>query len=317
MLERVAVGVDFSGPSIETAQWVARRLAPEAELLLVHVLDVPRPPRFLEGRYPSRERLMELVREGAESHLSPLVEALSDGREASVAEEVREGSTHIEIYAAAEAFGADLIVVGMHGHRPGVWGTLGSTAERLLRCSSIPVLLARAHPRGKPRRILLPLDDSEPALRALQIGVGLGHQLGAEMTIFHAVPPSLIGHVELVSSEEATHRIEREAEESAREWFERNVETAGFEGEIRVDVSLGEPRFEILAAIRRHMSDLVILGSHGTGRVARALGGSVTTSILHSAPCPVLVVPDAKVSAEVDAPGRDRMFEAWPVEAFR
>lgn len=317
MLDRVVVGVDFSGPSIAAAQWVARGLAQQAELRLVHVLDVPRPPRFLEGRYPSRERLIELVREGAEAHLSPLVEALADGREAPVSEEVREGSAHAEVYAAAEAFGADLIVVGEHGRRPGVWGTLGSTAERLLRCSSIPVLLARAHRRGAPRRILLPLDDSDPALRALQLGVALGHRLGAEVTIFHAVPQSLIGHVELVSNEEATQRIEREAKEAAREWFERNVEAAGFEGKIRVDVSLGEPRFEILAAVRRHLADLVILGSHGTGRMERAIGGSVTASILRNAPCPVLVVPDTKVSAGVESPGADRVFEAWPVEAFR
>ncbi len=315
MLERVVVGVDFSAPSVAAARWVARDLAPTADLRLVHVLDVPRPPRFLEGRYPSRARLMERVREGAETHLTPLVEKLADGRAAPVTSEIREGAAHAEIYAAAEAFGADLIVVGEHGPRPGVWGPLGSSAERLLRCSSIPVLLARAHRPGPPRRILLPLDDSEPALRALQMGAALGHRLGAEVTIFHAIPATLIGHVELVSNEDATHRIEREAEAAAREWFERNVEAAGFAGEIRVDVSLGEPRLEVLAAIRRHGSDLVVLGSHGTGRIARALGGSVTTSVLRNAPCPVLVAPDAK-PVDAKAPGADRFLAAWPVDAF-
>lgn len=317
MFDRVVIGVDFSGPSIAAAQWVARGLAPDAELRLVHVLDVPRPPRFLEGRYPSRERLVELVREGAEAHLAPLVEALTDGRAAPVSEEIREGAAHEEMYAAAREFGADLIVVGEHGHRPGPWGALGSTAERLLRCSRIPVLLARAFHAGPPRRILLPLDDSGPALRALELGAELGVRFGAEVTIFHAVPQSLIGQVEIVSSEDATHRIEREAEESAREWFERNVAEGGFEGRIRVDVALGDPRTEILEAIRRHAADLVVVGSHGTGRVARALGGSVVTSILRAAECPVLVAPDPKTAEDLATVGARPRFEAWPVEAFR
>ena len=36
---------------------------------------------------------------------------------------------------------------------------------------------------------------------------------------------------------------------------------------------------------------LVVVGSHGWGAARRLLSGSVSTGLVHSAPCPVLVVP--------------------------
>lgn len=297
--ERVVVGVDGSGSSIAAARWTARLLAPDAEVRVVHVLDLPRPPSFLEGRYPSRDRLLKLLREGAESHLSALVETLRDGRASPVRVEIREGTAYRELHAAALASRADLIVVGEHGSRAGLWGHLGTTAERLVRCSSIPVLLVRGHPHGKPENLLILLDDSEPALRALTVGAALGRQLEAKTTIFHAVSSTLLGHVRLVSSEDATHRIGREAAEEAREWFDGHLAEAGYEpGEIAVDIAIGEPKLEVLASIRRHRADLVVLGSHGAGAVARALGGTVVTTVLRGAPCPVLVVPDLREPPE-------------------
>jgi len=41
---------------------------------------------------------------------------------------------------------------------------------------------------------------------------------------------------------------------------------------------------------RQHQAQLIVIGAHGWGPVKRAVHGSISTGVLHEAPCPVLVV---------------------------
>ena len=51
-----------------------------------------------------------------------------------------------------------------------------------------------------------------------------------------------------------------------------------------------------------HDAQLIVVGSHGWGAARRFLSGSVSTGLVHSAPCPVLVVrPDEHPAAHVAA----------------
>lgn len=47
---------------------------------------------------------------------------------------------------------------------------------------------------------------------------------------------------------------------------------------------------EICEAAREHDVQLIVVGSHGWGAARRFFSGSVSTGLVHSAPCPVLVV---------------------------
>jgi len=47
---------------------------------------------------------------------------------------------------------------------------------------------------------------------------------------------------------------------------------------------------EICRTARERSPRLVVMGAHGWGRIGRLLHGSVSTHVLHHAPCPVLVV---------------------------
>jgi nucleotide-binding universal stress UspA family protein len=60
----------------------------------------------------------------------------------------------MEIARLAEAVGADLIIVGEQGPRRGVGALLGSTAERVLDNSRVPVLVARKVGETPPCRFL-------------------------------------------------------------------------------------------------------------------------------------------------------------------
>jgi nucleotide-binding universal stress UspA family protein len=60
---------------------------------------------------------------------------------------------------------------------------------------------------------------------------------------------------------------------------------------IEAVTAAGEPAGELLKAARRSDADLIVLGTHGSGRGTRLLFGSTLTRLLHKTRLPVLVVP--------------------------
>jgi nucleotide-binding universal stress UspA family protein len=59
---------------------------------------------------------------------------------------------------------------------------------------------------------------------------------------------------------------------------------------------------EICEVAREHDAQLIVVGSHGWGAARRFFSGSVSTGLVHAAPCPVLVVrPHAQPVVKVAA----------------
>jgi nucleotide-binding universal stress UspA family protein len=56
-------------------------------------------------------------------------------------------------------------------------------------------------------------------------------------------------------------------------------------------VAVGSPADELLKAARGSGADLIVLGTHGSGRGTRLLFGSCLTTVLRQTRVPVLVVP--------------------------
>jgi nucleotide-binding universal stress UspA family protein len=59
---------------------------------------------------------------------------------------------------------------------------------------------------------------------------------------------------------------------------------------VRAIAIRGEPRADLIRKASDLKADLVVIGSRGLGAVKRALLGSVSTHVVHHAPCPVVVV---------------------------
>jgi nucleotide-binding universal stress UspA family protein len=90
-----------------------------------------------------------------------------------------------------------------------------------------------------------------------------------------------------------------ELEKAARNHAERVLEDAvrsakeltGESGPaISGDLLFGSPESRIVEAAEQLPADLIIVGSHGYNRWERLLLGSVSDSVVHHAPCSVLVV---------------------------
>jgi len=291
-LEKVVAGIDFSDASVAAVRWTSRWFAPDAELILVHVLDVPKPPAFLRPLLPGAEHVLENAREGALQRLRALSESLPSVRKRL---EVREGKATERIAEVASEMDADLVVVGEHGQRRGLRDVLGSTAEQLVHASPVPVLLARGQGEAAPQRLLVPIDESPMGERVLEWARLLGERFGAQVMVFHVLNARLLWQMRLVSSERKWQELGEEMQRGAVDWLRERVRAAGFASDaVETHVALGEPSHEILAAAARHGADLIVLGSHGAGAFERVVIGSVTRAVMRGAFSPVLVVTPSR-----------------------
>lgn len=135
-------------------------------------------------------------------------------------------------------------------------------------------------------RVLVPMDDSEMAVRALEYA--LEAHPDAEITVLHIVgePSAMMGKAVGLALEE---NIEEAAEKHAAEIFERAREIAQSHGvEISTDVAWGSPAKVIVK--RADSFDTVVIGSHGGSLADRLFVGNVAQTVFRRSPVPVTVV---------------------------
>ena len=140
-IQTIVVPTDFSARSKEAVHY-ASALATDygARLCLVFVYE---PLMIVEGLEAyavvrSNQQMLKRVRERlgifARDEIDETIPVQS---------EVRIGKPHREIVAAAKEEGADLIVIATHGYTGLKHAFVGSTAERVVRHASCPVLVVR------------------------------------------------------------------------------------------------------------------------------------------------------------------------------
>ena len=301
-LERIVVGVDFGEASIAAATWAARSFAPGAQIVLVHSIHVPEPPAFLAGLYPQTDRVIETAQTGAQQRLRDLGTSIATGL---VWTEVRIGKPEVVLAAVAAEYGADLIVIGRRTVRPGIRDRLGSTPERVLRQSPIPLLLAAPQHEGAPRHLLAAIDGSVATESALGWTDHLVARYGATATLVHVVAP--LAHLSedtalaapLVT--DGTTAAERAATEQATRWLEAQRRTMSSAARVDVAVRVGRAATQIVAEAKGGGLDLIVLGAHGRGAIGRLVFGSVAEAVLREAPCSVLVVREGQGAAPAEA----------------
>jgi len=145
-LETILFPTDFS-PGSDIAARYARDLAAQyaAELIVIHVYyDVIEGTGWYAPQIPLHE-LSDEVEQSAKEQLRMFCEANFSGM-THVTQRVLKGVAYQEIQKAAEEQKADLIIVGTHGRTGFDRVLFGSTAERVVRGASCPVLTVRLPP---------------------------------------------------------------------------------------------------------------------------------------------------------------------------
>ena len=137
------------------------------------------------------------------------------------------------------------------------------------------------------RRILVAVDGEPISAHAADVGVELARLAGSELAFIHAIDPELVNAADTGIQPEM---FAASAKEDARRLIE------SFRGRLPQPSNaleftpVGPPLAEIVNAAKDWPADLIVIGSHGRGGLARALLGSVAEGVMRHAPCPVLVV---------------------------
>jgi len=137
------------------------------------------------------------------------------------------------------------------------------------------------------KNILIAVDDSESSAQAADVGIELAKQLKAKIAFVHVFDPSVApGPTWSVPADTLMEMSEREAKGLLTRFRQR----AASRSAVPEFLELGAPAEKIIDAAKSWSADLIVMGSHGRGKIGGLLLGSVSQGVLHHAPCPVLVV---------------------------
>ena len=144
------------------------------------------------------------------------------------------------------------------------------------------------------RHILCPIDFSEPSRHALEHAVPLAQWYGAQLTALHVRHQAMMPQPPMLFAEMETLDAEGEQVERDLNVWLNGARHAGVRTDARFE--RGDPATRILQCAESLPADLVVLGTHGFSGFQRFILGSVTESLLHRCPRPVLTVPPSSLT---------------------
>jgi nucleotide-binding universal stress UspA family protein len=129
------------------------------------------------------------------------------------------------------------------------------------------------------RRILVPIDWSEPSKCAFEIGSSLAHYHDAQLVVLYVTPlPTLIyGPPPESYSEHMREELGR-------------LKPADPKLSVRHIMLEGDPAATILQVASENECDVIVIGTHGRTGLNRVFMGSVAEEVVRKAPCLVLTV---------------------------
>lgn len=280
--DQIIVGVDGSDGSLDALRWA---VAPNGSGLPVRPVMAWEYPTVHFLPVPDGGSVLSEV-EMQESAEAAMADALArvGGSEGFLEPIVRRGLADTVLVDLAED--ASLLVVGCRGLGPVRRAFLGSTSRHVVHEAGIPVAVIpsgrRDVDRADPRRIVVGVDDSDHATRALRwalrwaraedeiiaicawsVAKGLGYDLPVYDT----------EHLRFGALRTATHAIE----------------AVGAQDRVTAESVEGDPRTVLLRAAEE--ADLLVVGARGRSGFAHLALGSTATSVIGDPQTPTVVVP--------------------------
>jgi nucleotide-binding universal stress UspA family protein len=168
----------------------------------------------------------------------------------------------------------DLVVMGNRGETEVEVFSLGSIAEKVSRHAESPVLIVKQKTRLS--KILVAIDGSEIAEKALEYAVQLAKKHKAKVTLLNVGESKLFGFKPKVAKEVGERVLSGAA-----------VKVKGLE--VNTQLEFGNPAETIIEVAEKGNYDLIVVGSRGLSSVKRFLLGSVSDDVSHHAKCSVLI----------------------------
>ena len=136
----ILVPVDFSPCSLNALRVAIGMAAPEGDLTLLHVIDQQFIDDAVAANLGSSEDIRNRLKEQAEANFTTMLEGIDAGK-VDIEKMVVVGLPFVEILKIARDLDLPMIIMGVRGRStPPEELLFGSTAEKVLRGSRVPVL---------------------------------------------------------------------------------------------------------------------------------------------------------------------------------
>jgi len=151
-------------------------------------------------------------------------------------------------------------------------------------------------------RVLVPIDGSEYSLKAIEAAAKVTDPKKGFATVLTVLEPSVMqlpqtyleritlydASIPAVVIPKSTHDVMLERARIIVTKAQEILTSSGIRSEGKV--IKGKPVKSIIDEAKAEGSDLIVIGSHGIGGMAKLLLGSVSSRVVEEAPCSVLVV---------------------------
>ncbi len=282
-------GSEFSEAVLDTGIDLARKWGARLEIVTVHEAV----PALDHDLWESASR------EWSEHYIEEVAARLQEEAGFKVPGTSLNGSPAEAIQHHVVARGVDLIVMATHGRGPMSRFWLGSTADGLVRHSTVPILLLRPDEDVasrmavfEPKKVVVPLDGSRESEAILSHAIALAGMEDTEFELLRVYPhPKNLASSYLPHTIQVNTNLFEEGRKAAEEYIKAEAaelvsQGLSAEGQVIIEES---PGTGILHFAERVGADLIAMSTHGRGGVSRLVLGSVTDKVIRGAQIPTLV----------------------------
>lgn len=289
---RILTAIDFSYASVEALNQAKAVLkGSEGALALCHVMPVMHEmttlfPQEHQGAMLHLVSKEAKIRQAVEDRMLSMLG--SDPGELFI----ERGMPYAELIGRADAWQADMIVVGSHSRSGFEHVLLGSVAERVVRHAHCSVLVAR--PTPKSGVVLAATDLSDPSLPAIRAAAEEARRRNARLVVLSVVDWSAAAWMAAagapfgIAPATASAELQQESHKLLLASLTQAIQRLDASGEARVVE--GSPASTIVECAQELQAELVVVGTRGRTGLARLALGSVAEKVIQTATCPVLAV---------------------------
>ncbi|MGB7815132.1 MAG: universal stress protein [Methylotenera sp.] len=290
-ITHVVAGIDFSaaaGRAVQRAALIAKQL--KAELHLMHVEYPFDLYTGTELSFGSQKYFGHMQQEICKDQLNTLAAKLQKDFDISVQIATRIGGAHTEIASYAASNAGCLIVAGARGEGENniLNLLLGSTAMRLLRAASCPVLIVRNKKIAPYQQAIAAVDFSSGSTEVPALACTVAPEAAIEtLHVFDLTQEARMRQVGL--HDDKLHQYHNDALIEVDKQLDKILADQS-DSRITRKVVTGYPAAEICARAAKLPADLIVIGRHGMSGIQEWLLGSVSKDVSQAAVCDVLVV---------------------------
>lgn len=274
LLEKILMPIDVNDMNDEQIG-AAAQIAKEfhSEVIVMYVLpesDLHPDVEKLVGKYTNKA-------------INKAVKALKKENVTCLEPIIRNGNPVSNILEVATDENVNLILVSSGANINNDRFKLGTTAEKLVQLSDVPVWVTKYGEELRMKRIMCPIDFSDPARRALRNAILLSNNFDATLHILGVFEP-------FFTSSPRLNFDQKEENEKLRKQFDQQMDEflSGFSLKgvnYKVEIAVGVPHDRILKAIEKSGIDMLVIGTNGRSGFSRMLLGSVTEKVIRELPC--------------------------------